>query len=271
MTAVVCYSGGHSSALVAIEAARKYGSDNVILLNHDISSTVEHEDIKRFKVEVADYLGVPITYANAENFEEMTPLAVAKMKAGFSGNGRDCFCTWHLKTEPFRRWLKENFPADEDSPRKDIRILYGFDPNEKIRVLRRAMNLRNEGYRAGFPLCVKPWKRTIYSTEEIGITRPSTYKIWKHANCMGCLKAGKQHWYVVFCLRPDIFEEAVQAEAELGYSIILCAARMHTEREPRMKVKYVSDANCHICMDLYPEQAGTLCRQCKDQRTHLIV
>ena len=53
--AIVCFSGGHSSALAAIEAVRRYGKDKVILLNHDMSPKVEHEDIKRFKREVADY------------------------------------------------------------------------------------------------------------------------------------------------------------------------------------------------------------------------
>lgn len=66
---VVCYSGGHSSALVAVEAVRKAGKENVILLNHDISPEVEHEDIKRFKQEVADYLGIEITYANMPGWE----------------------------------------------------------------------------------------------------------------------------------------------------------------------------------------------------------
>jgi PP-loop superfamily ATP-utilizing enzyme len=44
MKYIVCYSGGHSSALVAIEAVRKYGKENVILLNHDISPNVEDAD-----------------------------------------------------------------------------------------------------------------------------------------------------------------------------------------------------------------------------------
>lgn len=43
---IVCYSGGHSSALVAIEVVRKYGNKNVVLLNHDINSSVENEDQK---------------------------------------------------------------------------------------------------------------------------------------------------------------------------------------------------------------------------------
>ena len=32
---VVCFSGGHSSALVAIEVVRRYGRGDVVLLNHD--------------------------------------------------------------------------------------------------------------------------------------------------------------------------------------------------------------------------------------------
>lgn len=55
---------------------------------------------------------------------------------------------------------------------------------------------------------------------KFSIARPITYQTYKHANCIGCLKAGKQHWYCVFCLRPDIWEEAKAAEEEIGYSII---------------------------------------------------
>jgi len=61
---IICYSGGHSSALVGIEVVGKYGKENCVLLNHDISAWVENADIKRFKKEVADYLGMEITYAN---------------------------------------------------------------------------------------------------------------------------------------------------------------------------------------------------------------
>ena len=46
-----------------------------------------------------------------------------------------------------------------------------------------------------------------------------TYNQFKHANCIGCLKAGWQHWYIVFCVRPDIWEKAKIAEYEIGYSI----------------------------------------------------
>ncbi|EQB20027.1 hypothetical protein UNSWDHB_2613 [Dehalobacter sp. UNSWDHB] len=214
--AVVCYSGGHSSALVAIEAVKRFGKENVILLNHNISSHVEHADIKRFKREVAEYVGIPITYANAEN--EETPLEVCRRKQAFQiGNGQT-LCTHYLKTRPFHLWLLDNFPASGCAPCEEIVILYGFDKDEPDRITRRSQLLGLMGYKTDFPLAC--WDRTIGATEEIGIARPSTYNVYKHANCTGCLKAGKQHWYCVFCLRPDIWDEAKIAEAEIGYSII---------------------------------------------------
>lgn len=70
MKHIICYSGGHSSALVAIEVARKFGTENLILLNHDLNSSVECEDVKRFKKEIANYLDVGITFANIDGIED---------------------------------------------------------------------------------------------------------------------------------------------------------------------------------------------------------
>lgn len=137
MQYLVCYSGGHSSALVAIEAVRKHGKENVILLNHDISSAVEHEDIKRFKKEVADYLGLPITYANMPNYESTPPLKVAVEKSGFQFQVGQAICTFNLKTKPFYEYLEQTFPASFESPNKEVCILYGFDANETVRIQRR--------------------------------------------------------------------------------------------------------------------------------------
>ncbi|MPM00588.1 hypothetical protein SDC9_46815 [bioreactor metagenome] len=215
---VVCYSGGHSSALVAVEAVRKYGKENVILLNHNISSIVEHADIKRFKEEVADYLGVEITYANMDNFEDMPPLKVAVELSGFQFAPGQALCTYNLKTKPFYKWLKDNYPATPEHLNQEITILYGFDMNEKHRIIRRSGLLGAKGYYTDFPLAL--WDRTIQNIEEIGIERPITYDIFKHANCIGCLKAGRQHWYVVYCLYPELFKEAVEAESFIGHSII---------------------------------------------------
>lgn len=218
MKYVVCYSGGHSSALVAIEAIRRHGKENVILLNHDIDEYVEHEDIKRFKQEVAHYLGIEITYANCKMNCEHTPLSVCRKAKAFQIGTGQALCTHRLKTKPFQDWLTKNYLVEQGSIREDVTILYGFDGGEIHRIQRRSSIMATMGYRTDFPIA--RWDRTIEDTEEIGIERPRTYKIFKHANCIGCLKAGRQHWYVVYCLRRDIFDEAIKAEDEIGYSII---------------------------------------------------
>ena len=210
---VVCYSGGHSSALCAIEAVKKYGRENVILLNHDISPVVEHADIKRFKTQVAEYLGISITYANCDGWETLTPInACIEASAWKVGRGQ-ILCTSRLKTRPFERWQKTH------DPDKNFTYVYGFDntPRERERAQRRAQIMGLSGYKTAFPLI--SWERTILSTEEIGIAPPMCYTKFKHANCAGCLKAGWQHWYIVYCERPDIWESAKAAEDEIGYSL----------------------------------------------------
>ena len=210
--AIVCFSGGESSAVAAIETVRRYGKKNTILLNHNISSHVEHDDIKRFKEDISNYLDVPITPANADDYENMTPLNVSLKKKGFSVGTGQSFCTYYLKTEPFYNYL-ETIPK---SP--DVHIVYGFDANETDRIYRRADVINAMGYTPEFPLA--DWERTIDKTEDVGIRRPITYRIYKHANCIGCLKAGRQHWYCVYCTRHDIWDEAKAAEKEIGHSII---------------------------------------------------
>lgn len=231
MKYLVCYSGGHSSALVAIEAVRKYGKENVILLNHNISPEVEHKDIKRFKQEIADYLGLEITYANIENWESKTPLKVCRELGGFKFGTSPILCTTKLKTEPFQKYLKENFPVGKGKTREDLTILYGFDKEEKARIQRRSTILAAQGYKTDYPLAY--WKRTIENTEEIGIKRPVVYDLHRHANCIGCLKAGMQSWYLVFCLYPELWKEAIETEKEIGYSIL--KDKFLDELEPKFK------------------------------------
>lgn len=211
MKHVVCYSGGHSSALVAIEVVRRYGPGSVVLLNHDINERAEHADIKRFKQEIADHLAVPIIYAShpdpdADQFDVCVDAKAFKVKQGHE------LCTSRLKTEPFRRWLAAN-----TVPAETI-VYYGFDAGERVRVQRRSTIMAALGYRTEFPLAHWP-RRTVWRTEEIGIARPLTYGVFTHGNCVGCIKAGKQHWYVVYCTRYDVWLKALEAEHLIGHSI----------------------------------------------------
>lgn len=38
---IICYSGGEASALTAIEVSRKYGTESLVLLNHDMNARIE--------------------------------------------------------------------------------------------------------------------------------------------------------------------------------------------------------------------------------------
>lgn len=211
MKHVVLYSGGHASAIVAIEVARKFGKENVILLSHDINPKVEDADIKRFRADVAEYLGIEITYANHSSWEVATPISVCLDAKAWKVGAGSVLCTNRLKTGPFDIWLKENDPEGNNT------YYYGFEPNEPARIQRRSGILGERGYKTGYPYL---WaERTIHETSEVGIPRPLTYSTFKHANCAGCLKAGWQHWYCVYCLRPDIWQEAKEAEDEIGYAI----------------------------------------------------
>lgn len=210
---ILCYSGGHSSAIAAIEVARRFGTQSLVLLNHDIIGTSEGADIKRFKREVADYIGIPITYCNAPNWDTKDQFDVVIEAGAFKVGNGTALCTNRMKTRPFEQWLQVNVPN------KDATIYYGFDAVEGKRLLRRSSHLASLGFKTDFPVAL--WKdRTIYTTESIGIVRPNTYELFKHGNCTGCLKAGRQHWYVVYCTRPDIWEKGKHAEDEIGYTII---------------------------------------------------
>jgi hypothetical protein len=224
MKHLVCYSGGESSALVAVEVARRFGIENLILLNHDINPWVESADIKRFKQEVAAHIGIPITYANMEGWDTKDQFDVVVEARAFKVGKGTALCTHRMKTKPFYAYLDSNFPrqgqeGEENYLERGVVIYYGFDKKETNRITRRASILGADDFKTDYPLAF--WsERTIQSISEIGIKPPCTYDLFKHANCVGCLKAGKQHWYVVYCTRPDVWAKALWAEDCIGYSII---------------------------------------------------
>ena len=220
---VVCFSGGHSSALVAIEVVRRYGNRDVVLLNHDIHARTEDADVKRFKRDVAAHLGLPITYANHARWDEWDQFDVVRDAGAFKGANGHVLCTHYLKTAPFRAWLDANADPAVTT------IYYGFDANEPHRIQRRAGILGAAGYETAYPLAT--WPRTITSTREVGIEPPLGYSTFKHANCVGCLKAGWQHWFAVYATRPDVWERAKAAEDDIGYTIHRDASLEEREEE----------------------------------------
>ena len=131
--------------------------------------------------------------------------------------GDKSFCMKYVKSK-FHGFEYINMSNQESTmSSKELRAF--FDANEMHRVQRRVGILLNMGYKSDYPLAL--WSdRTIFSTKEIGIEPPNTYGVWKHANCTGCIKAGKQHWFLVYKHRRDLFEKAKDAEEKIGYSIM---------------------------------------------------
>jgi len=209
---VVAYSGGHSSANVAMKVVEKFGKENTILLNHDICARVEAPDVKYFKKAVADKLGLPITYANHPDWETKDQFDISiELRTWVNITTRQALCTTKLKTEPFKAWLKENYNQG------DV-VYYGFDANEMHRVQRRASIMALDGQKTDYPLVFWDNKKKDL-VREAGINKPCQYGVFKHANCIGCLKAGWQHWYIVYAHRKDIWEKAKKSEEIIDHSI----------------------------------------------------
>ena len=212
MKHIVCLSGGESSAVVALEVVKKFGKENVVLINHDIHPSSELADVKRFKNEISKHLGVEITYANHPEWDTKDQFDVCvDAKSFVSPQNRTILCTHRLKTQPFYDWLKNNYEEG------DV-IYYGFDENEPHRITRRSVILGKDGYQSDYPLAL--WsERTFFKTSDVGIEPPLQYAQFNHANCIGCLKAGWQHWYVIYCLYPEVWEKAKQTEETIRYSV----------------------------------------------------
>jgi hypothetical protein len=175
MKYVVCYSGGASSSECALTIAKKYGAENVILLNHNINGHIEQACTKKLKKDVADYLGLEVTYANHKDWDTATPVSVCIDAGAWKiGNG-NILCTNRLKTDPFKKWMLENDPKCENV------YVYGFDLNEPSRITRRSQIMGAMGYKTAFPMT---WDESdIVRLENIGIDAGAAYKTFNHSNC----------------------------------------------------------------------------------------
>lgn len=136
------------------------------MLNHDINPRYEDEDIKRFKAEVAQYLGVSITYSNILGIKDPTKIPnqfqVCMIAKAFKVRNGSELCTNRLKTAPFANYMSANHRPGEAI------LYYGFDANELNRIERRKKIVAAMGYQSAYPLA--EWPKSISSTKEVGIS-----------------------------------------------------------------------------------------------------
>lgn len=204
---IVCYSGGVSSALVGAMVLKKFGPEKTVWVNHQVNA--EPLDVDRFEQEFASYHKMPITYVNAEGFDTLTPYEVAEIYNRFFVPVRGqptAMCTYVLKTEPFEIYLSQL------QDKSKVKVYYGFDRSEIVRMTKKIKVALKWGVMLDFPLALWDDKLDESYLDKIGIKAPMMYEVYKHANCIGCIKAKKLHWLCVYVHNREIFDKFEELE-----------------------------------------------------------
>lgn len=233
---VVMFSGGAASAYVAHYIVQKYGKENCILFFTD--TLWEDIDNYRFMEEVAEYIGIEITYRT----DGRTPEEVF-YDVRFLGNSRMAKCSEELKVRQTLIYLEELRDIHNLEP-----ILYfGIGPHEQ----HRAINLQNfyehnpiEPIATRFPM-IETFKADLDAKkiirDEWKIPLPRMYGLgFSHANCAGrCVRGGLGHYALLYKVWPNQYleqeamEERFREKFDKDVSILKRDSKAFTLREYR--------------------------------------
>lgn len=209
---VVGFSGGVTSAWCAGWALRTFPRDEVILLFHDTKE--EDPDTYRFLREMAAALGMPIT----ERSDGRSVTEVFRDE-NYLGNTRNAMCSRILKQEQSDRFIAELRAAGHD---KIVKVV-GFSKNEPDRVQHAVGKAIQRGWDVRFPCIEENVTKQDCATWcecTMGV-RPAAMYAWSdHANCVGCIKGGREYWLAVAANRPDVFNQRADLEDEFGHCIV---------------------------------------------------
>lgn len=215
MKHVIGFSGGIASAVMAKMVADEY-QDATVLLYH--STNTEPEDNDRFRNEVADYIGIPIT----EDSDGRDIWQVFNDEK-FLGSGRNTPCSRILKQERSLRYLKKNRPA----------ILYiGFTLEEHRRAQRTFARYSKYNIEVKFPLISKriTKEECMHRVKNCwGIKPPSIYSWAEHANCIPCVKGKKAYWGLIYIYERTAWEKASKTEKNFRQKIFTEAGTLEEE------------------------------------------
>lgn len=236
MVHVAMFSGGASSAYVAYHIVQKYGKENCVLFFTD--TLWEDIDNYRFMEEVAEYIGLEITY----RIDGRTPEEVFH-DVRFLGNSRMAKCSEELKVRQTLIYLEEL--RDEHS--LEPILYFGIGPHEQ----HRAINLQNfyehnpiEPIATRFPM-IETFTEDIDTKkiirDEWKIALPRMYGLgFTHANCAGrCVRGGLGHYALLYKVWPDQYmeqeamEERFRQKFDKDVSILKRNSKAFTLREYR--------------------------------------
>ncbi len=206
---IAMFSGGASSAYVAYYIVQKYGKENCQLFFTD--TLWEDVDNYRFMEEVAEYIGLDITY----RIDGRTPEEVF-FDTHFLGNSRMAKCSEELKVRQTLIYLEEL----RDEHNLEPILYFGIGPHEQ----HRAVNLQAfyehnpiEPIATRFPM-IETFTGDIDTKEVIQnewkIKLPRMYDLgFSHANCAGrCVRGGLGHYALLYKVWPEQFKEQEEME-----------------------------------------------------------
>lgn len=201
---IAMFSGGASSAFVAYHIVQKYGKENCVLFFTD--TLWEDIDNYRFMEEVAEYIGLDITYRT----DGRTPEEVFH-DVHFLGNSRMAKCSEELKVRQTLIYLEEL----RDEHNLEPILYFGIGPHEQ----HRAVNLQNfyehnpiEPIATRFPM-IETFTEDLDTKkiirDEWKISLPRMYGLgFSHANCAGrCVRGGLGHYALLYKVWPEQYKE----------------------------------------------------------------
>jgi len=208
---IVGFSGGVTSAWCAGWALRTFPRDEVVLVFHDTKE--EHPDTYRFIADMTAALDHSV-----ENHSDGRSVTELFEDLGFLGNNQQSMCSRILKREIGERYERSLVLQGY----RVVRVV-GFSGNEQDRIARACGDAHNGGYGVRFPLVeelVTKQQCADWCTCEMGVKPSAMYEWSDHANCVGCVKGGREYWLAVHANHPDVFERRAQQEEHFGHSII---------------------------------------------------
>jgi hypothetical protein len=215
MKHVIGFSGGAASAVTAKIVAQQYPTETILLF-HD--TRTEPADNSRFRQDVANYIGIPIT--EDSDGRDIWQLFTDE---GILGNGRNTPCSRILKQERSLKYMLDNQPA----------IIYlGFTCEEWGRAQRRYAFYARHGIEAKFPLIEQKLSKADCMhriTNCWGLTPPQMYEWAEHANCVPCVKGKLAYWGLIYIYEREAWQRAVDAEKEFGHTIFTEAGSLSFE------------------------------------------
>jgi hypothetical protein len=201
----VWFSCGAASAAAAKLTIDKYGAARVRVVNSPVVE--EHQDNRRFLMDVQQWLGVEIETAINSKYQDCSAVTVWDKRKFMSGP-RGAPCTVELKKEARYQWERENNPAWH---------VLGFTAEEKKRHERFTLTERSNV----LPVLIDAGLTKADCKEMVraaGIALPAIYALgYPNANCIGCVKAtSPAYWNLVRRTFPDVFAARAKQSRRLG-------------------------------------------------------